>query len=67
MGWNTMQDGTGTSYLDGASVTRVGTSGTITLYAQWTRVNANNIQYNKSEVNCTDVQCMIDELYYMLY
>ena len=67
IGWNTSADGTGTAYLDGASVTRVGTSGTVTLYAQWTKVNANNIQYNESEVNCTDVQCMIDELYYMLY
>ena len=67
IGWNTSADGTGTAYLDGASVTRVGTSGTVTLYAQWTKVNANNIQYNKSEVNCTNVQCMIDELYYMLY
>ena len=35
VGWNTRQDGTGTPYLDGASVTRVGTGGTVTLYAQW--------------------------------
>ncbi len=35
VGWNTRQDGTGTPYLDGASVTRVGTGGEVTLYAQW--------------------------------
>ena len=34
--WNTAQDGTGTSYTDGQSVTGLTTGGTsITLYAQW--------------------------------
>ena len=34
--WNTKQDGTGTSYTDGQSVTNLTTGGqTITLYAQW--------------------------------
>ena len=37
--WNTAQDGTGTSYADGASVTNLTTVGqTITLYAQWKEV-----------------------------
>ena len=35
-GWNTKQNGTGTSYTDGQSVTDLTTGGTsITLYAQW--------------------------------
>ena len=35
-GWNTAQDGTGTSYTDGQSVTDLTTGGgSITLYAQW--------------------------------
>ncbi|MBP5647872.1 InlB B-repeat-containing protein [Candidatus Saccharibacteria bacterium] len=34
--WNTAQDGSGTNYADGASVTDLTTpGGTITLYAQW--------------------------------
>ena len=37
--WNTAQDGTGTSYTDGQSVTDLTTGGTsITLYAQWKEV-----------------------------
>ena len=36
IGWNTAQDGTGTSYTNGQSVTNLTTVGsTITLYAQW--------------------------------
>ena len=35
-GWNTKADGTGTAYLDGASVSNLATTGTVTLYAQWT-------------------------------
>ena len=35
-GWNTKADGSGTAYLNGASVTNLATSGTVTLYAQWT-------------------------------
>ena len=35
-GWNTKDDGTGTSYTDGQSVTDIASPGrTITLYAQW--------------------------------
>ena len=67
MGWNTSADGTGTSYTDGQTVTNLKTSGTITLYAQWMRVMAENVEHIESELNCTDTQCMIDELYYMLY
>ncbi len=36
-GWNTEEDGTGTAYADGASITL---TESITLYAQWTRADA---------------------------
>ena len=39
----------------------------LTLYAQWQRVMANNIEYHNNELNCDDAQCMIDKLYEMLY
>lgn len=35
-GWNTAADGSGTHYDNGANVIKLATSGTITLYAQWT-------------------------------
>ncbi len=35
-GWNTKTDGSGTAYADKASVKNLATSGTVTLYAQWT-------------------------------
>ena len=35
-GWNTKADGTGLSYKDSEKVTNLATSGTVTLYAQWT-------------------------------
>lgn len=35
--WNTKADGTGTSYADKASVKNLAESGTVTLYAQWTK------------------------------
>lgn len=38
VGWNTKADGTGTSYADKSSVKNLATSGTVTLYAQWTKV-----------------------------
>ena len=34
-GWNTSADGTGISYTDGEEVVNLATSGTVTLYAQW--------------------------------
>lgn len=34
-GWNTMSDGSGTAYVDGASVTLTDVNTTLTLYAQW--------------------------------
>ena len=38
-GWNTAQDGSGTPYSNGASVTNLTTVGnTITLYAQWKKI-----------------------------
>ena len=38
IGWNTMANGSGTSYVDKANVGNLATQGQITLYAQW---NAN--------------------------
>ena len=69
MGWNTAIDGTGTSYTDGQSVSNLSSTNNdeITLYAQWQRVMAENVEYHEDEVNCSDTQCMIDELYWMLY
>ena len=34
-GWNTMSDGSGTAYVDGASVILTDVNTTLTLYAQW--------------------------------
>ena len=34
-GWNTKSDGSGTSYADKVSVKNLATSGSVTLYAQW--------------------------------
>lgn len=41
--WNTKSNGTGTSYNNSASVTNLATSGTVTLYAQWTSAS---VDYN---------------------
>ena len=50
VGWNTAQDGTGTWYNDGQSVTNLATVGdTIVLYAQWGDCPANKICYDKNE------------------
>ena len=45
--WNTKQDGSGTSYLNNASVKNLATSGEITLYAQW-KANEYIIKYNSN-------------------
>ena len=39
-GWNTKADGTGVKYSDQESVLNLATSGTVTLYAQWTAGNS---------------------------
>ena len=44
--WNTNEDGTGTSYSNGATVLNLVSSGTITLYAQWTEGSAMTINGN---------------------
>ncbi len=69
IGWNTQADGQGTSYTDSHSVSNLSSTNgdIITLYAQWMRVMAENVEYHEDEVSCSDTQCMIDELYYMLY
>ena len=67
IGWNTESNGSGTTYTDGQSVSNIATSGTKILYAQWQRVMAENIEHENNDLNCEDAQCVIDELYYMLY
>ncbi len=50
--WNTAQDGTGTSYDNGQSVTNLTTVGnTITLYAQWTDCPGGKICYKENGAN----------------
>ena len=57
LGWNTAQDGTGTSYMKGQSVTDLTTAGdTITLYAQWTDCPAERICFDANVANPNDVQ-----------
>ena len=41
--WNTVADGTGTSYANNASVTNLATSGTFNLYAQWDSHSVTNV------------------------
>ncbi|MBQ2622917.1 InlB B-repeat-containing protein [Candidatus Saccharibacteria bacterium] len=56
-GWNTAQDGSGSSYTLGQSVTDLTTVGsTITLYAMWTDCPSNNICYNANVTNASDVE-----------
>ena len=56
-GWNTAQNGTGTTYSDGQSVTDLTTAGnTITLYAQWTDCPGGKICYNANVSNPNDVE-----------
>ena len=55
-GWNTAQDGSGTTYTDGQSVTDLTTTGnTITLYAIWTDCPGGNICYSPNVSNPNDV------------
>ena len=52
-GWNTMRDGSGTSYTDEQSVTNLAAAGnTITLYAQWTE-GVYTIEYDKNASDAT--------------
>lgn len=58
-GWNTQANGNGTSYSNSQSVKNLATSGTITLYAQWTinsytltfNANGGNVSENSRKVN----------------
>ena len=55
-GWNTAQDGSGTTYTDEQSVTDlVATGNTITLYAMWTDCPGGNICYSANVANPSDV------------
>lgn len=49
IGWNTAQDGTGTTYVPGQEITDLTTAGeTIVLYAQWAECLAGNVCYFKN-------------------
>ena len=55
--WNTKEDGTGTSYSNGAAVLNLVSSGTITLYAQWTEPEAmllSGLAFNNKIINIAD-------------
>ena len=57
LGWNTAQDGTGTSYIRGQSVTDLTAAGsTITLYAMWTDCPGGKICYSANVFNPNDVE-----------
>ena len=57
VGWNTAQDGSGTSYTDQQQVTDLITAGnTITLYAQWTDCPPKTVCYSSNVSNPSDVQ-----------
>ena len=56
-GWNTAQDGSGTQYTKGQSVTDLSSAGsTITLYAQWTDCLPNTFCYDANVSNPNDVE-----------
>lgn len=64
IGWTTNADGTGDIYPDGATVVNLTdvNNGTVTLYAQWRRIMAENIAYDNTNSHepCREAQCMID-------
>lgn len=52
MGWNTAQDGSGTSYASGQAVTDLAAAGnTISLYAQWNDCPSEKVCYYKNNAN----------------
>ena len=56
-GWNTAQDGSGTQYTKGQSVTDLSSAGNnVTLYAQWTDCPASRICYSPNVSNPNDVE-----------
>lgn len=59
IGWNTAQDGTGTQYDSGESVTDLTSTGTtITLYAQWANCTSGKMCYLK---NHSDAEGIMDQ------
>ena len=66
-GWNTKQDGSGTSYSNSGTI--VPTTGVLKLYAQWRRVRASELYYDNTNtgMNCETAQCAIDYLKMKLY
>lgn len=54
IGWNTAQDGSGTMYADGASITDLAPAGgSINLYAMWSNCPAGSICYESNGENVT--------------
>lgn len=54
MGWNTAQDGSGTSYASGQAVTDIALAGeSITLYAQWNDCPGEKVCYYKNNDNAS--------------
>lgn len=52
-GWNTKANGSGTAYANKASVNNLATSGTATLYAQWS-ANSYSLAFNANGGSCTE-------------
>ena len=63
-GWNTKADGTGISYLDGASVRNLASSGNVILYAQWiANTYTVTFDYNDGVTNSTTKQVSYNAAY----
>ncbi len=58
-GWNTKEDGSGTSYADKASVSNLTQSGTVTLYAQWKENTYNVKLYSNLLYGLEDTQSWV--------
>lgn len=67
-GWNTAQDGSGTTYTNRQQVTDITTGGdTITLYAMWTDCPLNTICYSPNVSNPNDVEGTMDNMQLRIY
>ena len=68
-GWNTKEDGSGTSYINGESVKNLTTtnSGTVNLYAQWTAntITLNFVNGGRGTAPTTPTSCTYDSTFTM--
>ena len=63
--WNTKEDGTGTNYADGASITNLAPAGqTITLYAIWEQVSPMTITFDANGLSFADSSTTNTAYYY---